>query len=41
MEIDRRHPPEDPAGLLQMVVGLLEDRDRQAQRLRQVQHLLE
>lgn len=41
MEIDRHHLPEDPRVLQQMVVGLLEERDSQAQRLRQVQHLLE
>lgn len=38
MEIDRRHLPEDPAGLQQMVVGLLEERDRQEQGLRQARH---
>lgn len=41
MEIDPNQLPTDPAALRQMVVGLLEERDRQEQRLRQLQHWLE
>jgi transposase len=41
MAIDPEQLPNDPAALRQMVVGLLEDRDRQEQRLRQLQHWLE
>jgi transposase len=41
VEIDPNQLPNDAAALRQMVVGLLEDRDRQEQRLRQLQHWLE
>jgi transposase len=41
VEIDPNQLPTDPATLRQMVVGLLEERDRQEQRLRQLQHWLE
>jgi transposase len=41
VEIDPNQFPSDPAALRQMVVGRLEDRDRQEQRLRQLQHWLE
>jgi hypothetical protein len=41
MDINPDKLPADPAVLQQLVLGLLEERDRQEQRLRQVQHLLE
>ena len=41
MDIDPDKLPADPAVLQQMVLGILVEGDRQEQRLRQAQHLLE